>query len=182
MIPFVAHMIVSLGVHLLLNARGKRQVGWEFAGASNGETEVELAAVERIGVFANSSRARIKVERTLSRQWRRSVAWDVKAAVEKAAKAKLPVAEAEVKASLELHRGTETTEQFTASQRFEVEIEPRSEVEILVHWYRQIQTGTLSLTKSVTPDSSHPALLMVPFREVTGLTADVCSRDVQRLR
>ncbi|MFA7768829.1 hypothetical protein ACGFNX_28785 [Streptomyces sp. NPDC048723] len=179
MIQFIPSMIVSLGVHFLLNGKGERGGGWELAGTSDGESERELAAVERLGIFANSGGVRITVERTLSRQWTRSIAWDVKGAMEKAAKAKVPFAEAEVKASLELHAGVETTVQSTESQRFLFTIEPKSQVEILVHWYRQVRTGTVSLSNSATSGDSRPTLLTVPYREVKGLTAEVFSRDIE---
>ncbi|WP_138903051.1 hypothetical protein [Streptomyces albidochromogenes] len=175
-------MIVSLGVHFLLNGKGEQGGGWELAGTSDGDTEKELAAVERVGVFANSGGVRITVERTLSRQWARSIAWDIKGAIEKTAKAKIPIAEAEVKASLELHAGVETTVQLTESQRFLFTVEPKSQVEILVHWYRQVRTGTVSLTNSATSGDSRPALLTVPYREVNGLTAEVFSRDIKKAR
>ncbi|MFE9771410.1 hypothetical protein ACFYOV_06995 [Streptomyces sp. NPDC005931] len=180
-IQFVVPVAISVGMALLNrgNSSGNR---WELADRAAYGNDQELDSVERVGVYANSTNAAIRFERTVSRQWQRSVAWDIKATVQAAAKAKIPVSEAELTASLELHRGTVTTEQYASSQRIVVDIQPGSCVEILVNWYRQIQTGTLSLIKqAATSSNARPAHLTVPYREVSGMIAEVHVRDVPRL-
>ncbi|MEU0332544.1 hypothetical protein [Streptomyces sp. NPDC006193] len=176
MIQFVVPIAISVGIALLNRGQTDKTV-WESAGKSTDGTERELDAVERIGVWANSTHAAVRVERTVSRQWQRSVAWDVKAAMSRALKADVVVAEAELTSTLEVHRGTETTEQHTSSQRMTVDIQPGAHVEILVHWYRQIQTGTLLLTRRAAGDA-RPPRLAVPYRETAGLLAEVHVNDL----
>ncbi|MFD5428988.1 hypothetical protein [Streptomyces sp. NPDC127084] len=181
MIQFVVPIAFSVAMSLL-NRGNSSETRWELAEKSAGGFDQELESVERIGVFANSTHAEIRIERTVSRQWRRSVAWDVKAAISEAVKANVVVAEAELTASLELRRGTETTEQYASAQQISVSVPPGSHVEILVHWYRQIQTGTLSLVKTAADVSNvRPAHLTVPYREVSGMIAEVRVNDVARL-
>lgn len=178
MIQFLP-MAIGAAITLLSGNSTQSRDHWELTGTSTGDSAYELDAVERVCVFANSTQAAIKVERTVSRQWQRSVAWDVKAAIERSAKADFAVVETELRASLELHRGTATTEQYTSSQRIAVDIMPGSHVEILVHWYRQIQTGGFSLAKSADSSSLSQKQLTVPYREVTGLMAEVHVKDLQ---
>ncbi|GGT29234.1 hypothetical protein GCM10010271_36520 [Streptomyces kurssanovii] len=180
-IQFVVPIAISVGM-ALLNRGNATESRWELADKSASETDQELDSLERVGVYANSANAAIKFERTVSRQWQRSVAWDIKAAMQAAVTAKIPVAEAELTASLELHLGTVTTEQYASSQRILVDIQPGSRVEILVNWYRQIQTGTLSLIKEVADSSNvRPAHLTVPYREVSGMIAEVHVNDLPAL-
>lgn len=176
-------MPIAISVGMALLTRGNTSEScWELADKSSCGTDQELDSVERVGVYANSTNAAIKFERTVSRQWQRSVAWDIKAAMQAASKAKIPLAEAELTTSLELHRGTVTTEQYASSQRIVVDIQPGSRVEVLVNWYRQIQTGTLSLIKEVADSSNaRPAHLTVPYREVSGMIAEVHVSDLPAL-
>ncbi|MFH8802266.1 hypothetical protein ACH4F6_22100 [Streptomyces sp. NPDC017936] len=142
-------------------------------------TEYVFDAVERHGVFANSSRATVKIERMVSREWSRSVTWNLGGRIEGTAGVDVKrLIEAKLQAALELQRTSEVSERCLSAEKIEVMVAPSSQVEIAVHWYREEKHGEIVV--SGPSSSGVPEKLTVPYQAVVGMTSQVHTTDVPR--
>ncbi|MFI0268186.1 hypothetical protein [Streptomyces luteogriseus] len=142
-------------------------------------TEYVFDAVERHGVFANSSQATVKIERTVSHEWSRSVEWNLGGKIEGTAGVDLKrLIDVKLQAALEVHRISELSNRCVSAENIEVMVAPGSQVEIAVHWFREEKVGEIIVSGPSSPGI--PGQLTVPYRAVVGMTSQVHTTDIPR--
>ncbi|MFI2763620.1 hypothetical protein ACH5A3_32975 [Streptomyces echinatus] len=164
----------SLGKKALVG--GVDGAKWTMTATSQGPAEFVLDAVEHHEVFTNSAKAAVKIERTVTHVWSRSVTWNIGGEMEGTAGFEVErLIEAKLKAAFDIHRASETSDRHVSSQKIEVSVPPGAHVQA-VGWYREEHTG--EFTVSGPGPSGAPECLTVPYRAVLGMTSQVHTTDV----
>ncbi|WP_141746946.1 hypothetical protein [Streptomyces agglomeratus] len=154
---------------------------WGVERVSRGDLELETDYIERQGVFTNSSKATVKTVRTVTHRWTHSVSvehqWEVGGRLEASI---MQFLQAEMQGTYARHSREGTERECEASQLIEIKVEPRTQVEAIVHWRRKVQTGEVILVQPDRSDSADGNVqrVTVPYRAVIGMTCDVEVNDV----